>query len=221
MWEDDRNRLVEISEEISNCNNCPLAKQNKGRVAGWIPDKKPRSMIVTDYPTIKESQLQIPLVDAVGERVNPILKEAGISKDDLAILHCLKCSTPHERYPTHHESIACSHIIEQVNILKPDAILLMGKISTNLVLGVDGFVADVDELVEADVIEANRHKTILGSYGEPGHLVAIRITYSPHFKQEIHRGSPESIEEKIRADIIEFAKIHRNVQEIYEQKETV
>ena len=207
-------RLNEIADEIVSCHDCALASYNKPKVPGWIPEGAVRSAIILDYPSIQEAHMSTPLVDAVGERVNPILKRNEIPREEIAILHCVKCSAPHERYPTHLEMMACSFIVEQINILRPDLMLLMGKMSVNLILGIDGFVKDIDSIVESNVIEVNRNRTILGSYGEPGNLVGIKITYSPHFKNKVHAGSPKTIAKKIEDDLEAFCVMHKNLMEI-------
>lgn len=205
--------LAKISEQIRKCKDCPLGAQEKNKVPGYICEfGTPRVVIILDYPTIAEAHVGAPLVDTIGERVNPYLREANIPRSDMAILHCIKCSTPNDRYPTSHETIACSHFLrEQLDLIKPKLMLVMGSISMNEILGVDGHIISVETLTDYEpniIVERQRSITTLGTlkHGE-GELIGVRVTHSPHTQNDNNAT-------KIVSDINLFGKLYKTMAEL-------
>lgn len=205
--------MTELSAQILKCKDCPLGAQEKNKVPGYICDGgSPRVVIILDYPTIAEAHVGIPLVDMVGERVNPHLEAAGIPRSDLAILHCVKCSTPNDRYPSSHELVACSHYLRrQLALMSPKLMLVMGKISMNEILGVEGHIIRLEKLADYEpgaIIEKQRPVTTLGTLKHAsGELIGVKVTHSPHTQNEDN-------ESKIAADINLLGKLYKTMVEI-------
>ena len=81
-----------------------------------------------------------PFVGAAGRLLTSLLESVGLDRRDIYITNIVKCRPPRNRDPEPYEVDACSHFLdEQIELLQPDVILLLGRHAlTRLLPGVGG-----------------------------------------------------------------------------------
>jgi uracil-DNA glycosylase len=119
--------LAALHARIEVCTACPLhrtrcrAVPGDGRVTARI-------LAVGEAPGENEDRTGRPFVGAAGQLLTRLLRAVGLERDDLYICNVLKCRPPGNRDPEPEEVSACAHFLdEQVTLIRPDVILLLGR----------------------------------------------------------------------------------------------
>ena len=78
----------------------------------------------------------IPFVGKAGKLMNEAFKGLGINREEVYIANIVKCRPPGNRNPEKDEAIACmDYLRNQVMLVKPEIIVLMGSVALKNVLG--------------------------------------------------------------------------------------
>ena len=81
-----------------------------------------------EAPGENEDREGKPFVGAAGRLLTSLLESAGLDRRDIYITNIVKCRPPRNRDPEPLEVEACSHFLdEQIALLQPDVILLLGR----------------------------------------------------------------------------------------------
>jgi len=87
-----------------------------------------RIMAVGEGPGETEDREGKPFVGAAGQLLTRLLESAGLDRRDIYITNISECRPPGNRDPEAEEVEACSHFLdEQVSMLQPDVILVLGR----------------------------------------------------------------------------------------------
>ncbi len=120
-------KLDEIAEEVKACHNCKLcetrtkAVPGKGRFDADV-------IFVGEAPGRNEDVHGEPFVGAAGKRLDMILEDTGIRREDVYITNIVKCRPPKNRVPTKKEEGSCNDFINQeIEIINPKLICVMGN----------------------------------------------------------------------------------------------
>jgi DNA polymerase len=124
------------------CTRCPLAKTRKTYVFGEGRADGP-VMVIGEAPGADEDDQGLPFVGAAGQLLNSMLAAIGLDrKKNVFIANILKCRPPENRNPESSEIITCLPIIKkQIDIIKPKAILLLGRIAAHSLLSTTDSIA--------------------------------------------------------------------------------
>jgi uracil-DNA glycosylase len=128
-------QLEELAIEIRSCTACRLCNGRIHAVPGeGVPS--PRVMLIGEAPGAQEDKSGSPFVGPAGKYLDKWMKAVGLSREkDLFIGNIIKCRPPDNRDPFPDESAACRAFLDrQIDILKPQAILTLGRISMQLLL---------------------------------------------------------------------------------------
>lgn len=124
--------LEQIKENCKNCQKCQLSKTRNNIV---FSDGKPNSnlMLIGEAPGFYEDKQGKPFVGKAGQLLDRIFSSVGLSrKHDIYICNTLKCRPPDNRDPLPEEKAACREYLDaQIEILKPQIILLCGRVALN------------------------------------------------------------------------------------------
>jgi DNA polymerase len=123
-------RLDDLHARIRACTACPLAQSRTQAVPGEGPPTA-RIMAIGEAPGETEDRTGRPFVGAAGQLLTKLLRGIGLDRSDIYISNVLKCRPPQNRDPEPDEVEACAHFLdEQVEIIRPDVILLLGRHAT-------------------------------------------------------------------------------------------
>ena len=133
----ENNDLTSLDEVVKKCKKCNLHKTRKNTVFGeGDPDSD--IMIIGEAPGREEDEVGRPFIGRAGKLLNEFLKSIGLNRDLVFIVNTIKCRPPENRDPETVEINACSdYLDQQINIIKPKVLVLLGKIAANRLLGED------------------------------------------------------------------------------------
>ena len=135
--------LNSINQLVKDCQKCDLYKTRKNTVFG-DGDTNSDVMIIGEAPGKEEDQAGKPFIGRAGKLLNEFLKSIGLNRDSIYIVNTIKCRPPENRDPAISEIKACSdYLDQQISIIKPKVLVLLGKIAANRFLNVDKPISDL------------------------------------------------------------------------------
>ena len=129
--------LEQVRAEIGDCRRCPLAETRTQIVFG-VGAPHARVMFIGEAPGRNEDLKGEPFVGAAGHKLDALLSEAGLTRDEVFIANILKCRPPQNRDPRPEEIEVCTpYLRDQLRAVWPDVIVTLGKYATQFVLHTD------------------------------------------------------------------------------------
>src|ERR1039457_604473 len=131
--------VLELHGRVRECTACPLHLTRIQAVPGYGPVTA-RVMAVGEAPGENEDREGKPFVGAAGRLLPSLLELAGVGRPDIYLTNIVKGRPPPNPDPEPLEVEACSHFLdEQIDLLQPDVILLLGRHAlTRLLPGAGG-----------------------------------------------------------------------------------
>ncbi len=127
--------LEQIKQNVIECTKCELHKTRTNSVPGK-GNFKSDVIFVGEAPGRNEDKHGEPFIGAAGKRLNLALEMAGISRDDVYITNIVKCRPPNNRVPNTDERSTCQEYLkEEISIIKPKIICVLGNTAFNSILG--------------------------------------------------------------------------------------
>lgn len=138
-----RYRLEQAYEPYRNCQRCALARQRTRLVFGsGEPDVK--LMLIGEAPGYHEDQAGVPFVGNAGQLLDRILQAIQLTRRDVFITNVVKCRPPDNRDPLPEECQTCFPLLkQQLEIIQPQCILLLGRIAASVLLQTDASIANL------------------------------------------------------------------------------
>ena len=130
----------EFSEELEDCRKCRLCEHRSHIVPG---EGNPNAalMFIGEGPGQEEDRLGRPFVGRSGELLTRMIHAIGIERSDVYICNVVKCRPPQNRNPEPDEAEAClNYLRQQVALVRPRVIVLLGKIACRYTLREDVFI---------------------------------------------------------------------------------
>lgn len=130
--------LRALLEEIGDCTRCSLSRERTTIVFGeGNPDA--RIMFIGEAPGREEDIQARPFVGEAGQLLTKLIEKMGFRREDVYIANIVKCRPPMNRDPHEDESRTCSpFLVRQTEIISPDVIVSLGRISTFCLSGRSG-----------------------------------------------------------------------------------
>jgi DNA polymerase len=95
-------------------------------------------MVIGEAPGAEEDRQGEPFVGRAGQLLNSMLRAAGFERGEVFIANVLKCRPPHNRDPSDEETERClPYLRRQIELVAPAAILCVGRIAAQRLLGTD------------------------------------------------------------------------------------
>jgi len=141
-----------LDEGISVCTRCPLHQSRTHAVPGEGPIPAD-VFILGEAPGAMEDRQGRPFVGPSGRLLVPLLKVAGLSREDVYITSCVKCRPPNNRTPHAHELDTCqaNWLNRQLELVNPKIIVLLGKVAIGRILQEEGSLRTLHgQVIERD-----------------------------------------------------------------------
>jgi DNA polymerase len=121
-------------QQIINCTNCRL---NEGRLklvyGQGNPDAK--LMLIGEGPGAEENNTGQAFVGKAGQLLTKMLLAIDLEREEVFIANIVKCRPPDNRDPQEDERRSClPYLLKQIEIIKPQILLLLGKVSAGTIL---------------------------------------------------------------------------------------
>lgn len=133
-----------IKSKCLNCQKCSLCKTRSNVVfSDGIPNSK--LMLIGEAPGYNEDVQGKPFVGKAGQLLDKIFASVGLSrKEHVYICNTIKCRPPENRNPLPEEKLACEEYLKaQIDIIKPQIILLCGNVAVQSILGNIGGITKI------------------------------------------------------------------------------
>ena len=132
-----------LREQVKNCQRCELSQTRQHTVFG-AGNIQADLVILGEAPGAEEDQQGEPFIGRAGQLLNEMLLSIGLTRESVFITNILKCHPPNNRDPNQQEVATCtSYLEQQLAMLKPKAILVVGRIAAHSLLGVEESIADM------------------------------------------------------------------------------
>jgi len=135
-----------LAEVNRPCVACPeLAATRQHVVVGDVPVAgRPRFALVGEAPGATEDETGRPFVGKSGALLDQLLAEAGLSRQEAAVLNIVKCRPPANRTPKAPEVARCSGWLRrQLELLDPPVVVALGLSAAKWFLGPRTVLAQV------------------------------------------------------------------------------
>jgi len=120
-------KLDSIAENVKKCQKCELCETRTMAVPGK-GNFNADVIFVGEAPGRNEDIHGEPFVGAAGKRLDMILEDTGINRQDVYITNIVKCRPPKNRAPSKKEEESCNDFINQeIEIINPKIICVMGN----------------------------------------------------------------------------------------------
>ncbi len=130
-------RLVDVREELGDCQRCKLCETRQTIVFG-SGNPSADLVFVGEGPGADEDAQGLPFVGRAGKKLTEII-EKGMLLDrekDTYICNIVKCRPPGNRDPEKDEVEACKpFLIKQLKAIRPKVIVALGKPAASTLLG--------------------------------------------------------------------------------------
>lgn len=127
----------DVKQHIASCTHCPLSLSRQRPVMGR-GDYKADIMLIAEAPGAQEDQQGIPFVGRSGEILDSLLKDCGLSRDEIYITNILKCHPPGNRDPKEEEKEACFPYLKyETFLLRPRIIVCLGRVAAQRIISPD------------------------------------------------------------------------------------
>ena len=127
--------LEDLENSIKGCNKCKLCNSRNNIVFG-IGNKNAKIMFIGEGPGADEDAQGMPFVGKAGQLMNKAFEGIGLKREDVYIANIVKCRPPQNRNPEKDEAEACiDYLRNQVMIVKPKVIVLLGNVALKNILG--------------------------------------------------------------------------------------
>ncbi len=129
--------LKALREEIGDCRICKLSSGRTHIVFGE-GNADARVMFIGEAPGREDDLQARPFVGEAGQVLTRLIEKMGFQREDVYIANVIKCRPPLNRDPHEDEIASCFKFLAmQIEIVSPDVIMSLGKISGHTLLMVN------------------------------------------------------------------------------------
>jgi uracil-DNA glycosylase len=133
--ESRREALVEVYNQASICERCPLS-ETRNRVVFGSGNADADLMFVGEAPGAEEDRQGLPFVGRAGGFLTELLEGIGMTREDVFINNVILCRPPGNRDPQPDEIDSCRPWLEQrISLIQPRVICTLGNFATKLLTG--------------------------------------------------------------------------------------
>lgn len=128
-------KIEDLQKAIQDCKGCKLCN-NRTNIVFGTGNLNSKIMFIGEGPGADEDVQGIPFVGKAGKLMDNAFDIVGINREEVYIANIVKCRPPNNRDPQDDEINACiNYLRNQVMIIKPKIIVLLGRIALQNILG--------------------------------------------------------------------------------------
>ena len=121
--------LIELCQEIADCQDCELAK-HRTKVVPGEGSEQADVLFIGEAPGWHEDQQGRPFVGPAGQFLDQLLASIGLQREQVYIANVIKCRPPQNRDPLPSEIQACRKWLDrQIEFIHPKMIVTLGRYS--------------------------------------------------------------------------------------------
>jgi DNA polymerase len=128
--------MAALVAEYAGCARCPLHEKRTHVVPG-NGALDARLVVIGEAPGEEEDAQALPFVGRSGQLLTKMLAAIGLDRTEVFITNVVKCRPPGNRNPEAEEIEKCRPFLNrQLAIIRPAAVLLLGKFAARTLLGI-------------------------------------------------------------------------------------
>lgn len=129
--------LQSLRAQVAACTACALAQTRTQTV--FCSGNPSPLMFIGEAPGADEDAKGEVFVGRAGQLLTKLLKDVGVSRDQVYIANVLKCRPPNNRPPEPAEVAACAPFLKrQIELINPKVLCALGKHAAYSLLGWEG-----------------------------------------------------------------------------------
>ncbi|MFB6094414.1 MAG: uracil-DNA glycosylase family protein [Halanaeroarchaeum sp.] len=135
--------------DVAACRRCPALVESRSQIVNGVGPADASLLFVGEAPGETEDERGEPFVGRSGSILDEALAENGLEREEVRITNGVRCRPPDNRDPRVAELEHCrTHLDAEIDAVDPDAIVTLGKVPSEHLLG-----RDVSVTAEAGSIE--------------------------------------------------------------------
>ncbi len=135
--EDKAEALERLRHSLGDCQRCKLA-QGRTNIVFGEGNPAAEIMFIGEGPGRDEDAQGRPFVGEAGKLLTSLINKMGFQRDEVYIGNIVKCRPRNNRNPEEDEISSCLPFIKcQAQIIRPKAIMALGRISAHTLLGLN------------------------------------------------------------------------------------
>lgn len=132
-----RDAWKDIEQHVAVCTHCPLSRTRHLPVMGR-GSHQADLMLIAEAPGGQEDQEGIPFVGRSGEVLDRLLRDCGLTREEIYLTNIIKCHPPGNRDPREEEKEACFPYLKyETFLLKPKMIVCLGRVAAQRIISPD------------------------------------------------------------------------------------
>ena len=127
----------ELKEFVDHCRRCPLCETRNRPVMGKGNLSSP-ILFLAEAPGRNEDRDGVPFTGRSGQLFDRLLREIGMSREEIYLTNLVKCHTPENRDPRPEEQELCIPYLKyETLLLRPKIIVCLGRIAAQRIIRPD------------------------------------------------------------------------------------
>jgi len=130
---DRMKKLEDLKQKIRECKECRLWETRINALPGE-GNYNARVMLLAQAPGENEDREGRMFIGPSGKKLDELLQEADVSRQEIYVTNLVKCMLPKYRKPNQDEIQACAqHLNEEIRLINPSVIATLGYYATNYI----------------------------------------------------------------------------------------
>jgi uracil-DNA glycosylase family 4 len=126
-------KLEDLKQKIRECKECRLWETRINALPGE-GNYDARVMLVAQAPGENEDREGRMFIGPSGKKLDELLQEADVSRQEIYVTNLVKCMLPKYRKPKQDEIQACvHHLNEEIRLINPSVIATLGYYATRYI----------------------------------------------------------------------------------------
>ena len=126
-------KLEDLKQRIRGCKKCRLWETRINALPGE-GNYDARVMLVAQAPGENEDREGRMFIGPSGKKLDELLQEADVSRQEIYVTNLVKCMLPKYRKPKQNEIQTCAqHLNEEIRLINPSVIATLGYYATNYI----------------------------------------------------------------------------------------
>ena len=170
----------ELVTRVRGCVACPDLVASRHRVVAGQRPTGASVLLVGEAPGAHEDETGVPFVGKSGQLLDELLTEAGLRREQVAVVNVLKCRPPANRKPKRAEVSRCRPWLErQVALVDPVVVVALGGTAAEWFFGTGARIGALREagrssglVVDSRRVVVTYHPSAAIRFGPQGAPVA-------------------------------------------------
>jgi uracil-DNA glycosylase family 4 len=115
--------------DVVACERCPDLVECRNRIVDGVGPEDADLCLVGEAPGAEEDRTGEPFVGRSGDVLDEVLAAAGLLREEVRIVNCVRCRPPENRDPRGEELENCREFLDaEIDAVDPEVLVPLGKV---------------------------------------------------------------------------------------------